>query len=104
VDSGLIVSSAFISPFLEDRELIRKMFHPGEYIEIFLKCPINVCEDRDPKGLYKKARKGEISNFTGISSPYEVPIEPEIIIESDKMTLDQSVDKIITYLKEKKIL
>jgi adenylylsulfate kinase len=104
VDSGLIVSSAFISPFLEDRELVRKMFHPGEYIEIFLKCPINVCEDRDPKGLYKKARKGEISNFTGISSPYEVPIEPEIIIESDKMTLDQSVDKIITYLKEKKIL
>jgi len=104
VDSGLIISSAFISPFLEDRELVRNMFNPGEYIEIFLNCPINVCEDRDPKGLYKKARIGEITDFTGISSPYEVPINPEIVIESDIVTLDQSVVKIFDYLKGKKIL
>jgi adenylylsulfate kinase len=104
VDSGLIVSSAFISPFLEDRQLVRNIFDPGEFIEIYLSCPINICEDRDPKGLYEKARKGEISEFTGISSPYEVPINPEIIIESNQMTLEQSVDKIITYLTEKKIL
>jgi adenylylsulfate kinase len=104
VDSGLIVSSAFISPFLDDRQLVRNMFDSGEYIEIFLNCPIKICEDRDPKGLYKKARKGEIFDFTGISSPYEVPIDPEIVIETDKMALEQSVEKIIGYLKEKKIL
>lgn len=69
VESGQIVSTAFISPFLEDRELVRKMFAPGEFIEIYVNCPIYVCEDRDPKGLYKKARKGEILEFTGISSP-----------------------------------
>lgn len=102
VDSGLIVSSAFISPFLEDRQLVRNIFDPGEFIEIYLSCPINICEDRDPKGLYEKARKGEISEFTGISSPYEVPINPEIIIESNQMTLEQSVDKIITYLTDRK--
>jgi adenylylsulfate kinase len=104
VDSGLIVSSAFISPFLEDRQLVRNMFDPGEYIEIFLNCPINICEDRDPKGLYKKARKGEISEFTGISSPYEVPNDPEIMIETNAMTLNQSVEKILGYLMERKIL
>jgi adenylylsulfate kinase len=104
VDSGLIVSSAFISPFLDDRQLVRSMFDPGEYIEIFLNCPINICEDRDPKGLYKKARQGEIPDFTGISSPYEVPNDPEIMIETNTMTLDQSVEKILGYLKERKIL
>jgi adenylylsulfate kinase len=104
VDSGLIVSSAFISPFLDDRQLVRNMFEPREFIEIFLNCPINICEDRDPKGLYKKARKGEIPDFTGISSPYEVPNDPEIIIETDTMTLDQSVEKILAYLKGEKIL
>ncbi|MEH7098069.1 adenylyl-sulfate kinase [Neobacillus vireti] len=104
VDSGQIVCTAFISPFLEDRELVRNMFEPGEFIEIYLNCPIFVCEDRDPKGLYKKARKGEISEFTGISSPYEAPIKPQIIIDSDKMSIEQSVDKVISYLKDKKIL
>ncbi|MFK9095492.1 adenylyl-sulfate kinase [Bacillus salipaludis] len=104
VDSGQIVSSAFISPFMEDRELVRKMFIPGEFIEIFLNCPIDVCEGRDPKGLYKKARKGEITDFTGISSPYEAPNNPEIIIETDKMTIEQSVKKVVAYLKDKKIL
>jgi adenylylsulfate kinase len=104
VDSGIIVSTAFISPFREDRELVRQMFEAGEFIEIFVKCPIEVCENRDPKGLYKKARKGEIPEFTGISSPYETPYQPEIIIDTGKMTIDQSVEKIKIYLKDKKIL
>ncbi|PAE33793.1 adenylyl-sulfate kinase [Bacillus sp. 7884-1] len=104
VDSGLIVSSAFISPFREDRELVRQMYEAGEFIEIFVKCPIEVCENRDPKGLYKKARKGEIPEFTGISSPYETPYQPEIVIETDKMTIEQSVENIKIYLKNKKIL
>lgn len=104
VDSGHIVSSAFISPYREDRELVRNMFEHDEFIEIFLNCPIHVCEDRDPKGLYKKARKGEIPDFTGISSPYEIPYSHEIMIETDKMTIEESVEKILVYLKGKKIL
>lgn len=104
VDSGQIISTAFISPFREDRQLVRDMFEEDEFFEIYLNCPIHVCEDRDPKGLYKKARKGEIDNFTGISSPYEKPNFPEIIIETDKMTIEQSVDTVLTYLIDKKIL
>jgi adenylylsulfate kinase len=104
VDSGLIVSSAFISPFREDRALVRSMFEGQEFIEIFLNCPIQVCENRDPKGLYKKARKGEIPDFTGITSPYEIPDHPEITIETDQTTIEQSIQHIFAYLKEKKIL
>jgi adenylylsulfate kinase len=104
VDSGIMVSSAFISPFREDRELVRQMFETGEFVEIFVKCPIEVCENRDPKGLYKKARKGEIPEFTGISSPYETPDLPEIVIETDNLSIAQSVEIIKKYLKEKKIL
>jgi adenylylsulfate kinase len=104
VDSGLIVSSAFISPFREDRVLVRSMFEQQEFIEIFLNCPIQVCESRDPKGLYKKARQGEITDFTGITSPYEIPDHPEIIIETNYTSIEQSIVQILSYLKEKKIL
>ncbi|MCM3765507.1 adenylyl-sulfate kinase [Neobacillus niacini] len=104
VDSGQIVSSAFISPFRSDREIVRKLFEPGEFIEIYLHCPIGVCEDRDPKGLYKKARRGEIPEFTGISSPYEIPEHPEITIETDKTKIEESVQQILSFLKSKKIL
>ncbi|WP_163183718.1 adenylyl-sulfate kinase [Neobacillus sedimentimangrovi] len=104
VDSGQIVSAAFISPYLADRQLVRNMFEPGEFIEIYLNCPIQVCEERDPKGLYEKARKGEISEFTGISSPYEIPQHPEIIIESNRESMEEAVHKIITYLEDRKIL
>lgn len=104
VDSGLIVSSAFISPFREDRELVRNMFEADEFIEIFLNCPIQICENRDPKGLYKKARKGEILDFTGIKSPYEAPIAPEIIIQTNSMTIKDSVKEIVSFLIGKKIL
>jgi adenylylsulfate kinase len=104
VDSGQIVLSAFISPYREDRELVRSMFEPGEFMEIFVNCPLDVCEDRDPKGLYEKARKGQIPDFTGISSPYETPDRPEIIIQTNTMTIDESVHKILSILKEQKIL
>jgi adenylylsulfate kinase len=104
VDNGLIVSSAFISPFREDRALVRSMFEQQEFIEIFLNCPIQICEGRDPKGLYKKARQGEIPDFTGITSPYEIPVHPEIIIETNQTSIEQSIQQILSYLKEKKIL
>lgn len=104
VDSGLIISTAFISPFQEDRQLVRDLFERDEFIEIFLNCPLQVCENRDPKGLYQKARKGEIPNFTGISSPYEIPTNPEITIETNTMTIEKSVGTIITHLKDKGIL
>ncbi len=104
VESGQIVSTAFISPFREDRDQVRALFPDGEFIEVYVKCPISVCENRDPKGLYKKARNGEISEFTGISSPYEEPNQPELVIESDQLTISQSIETIIDYLKYKSIL
>jgi adenylylsulfate kinase len=104
VDSGQIVTTAFISPFQEDRESIRKLFNEDEFIEIYVKCPLNICETRDPKGLYKKARYGDIQNFTGIGSPYEEPESPELIIETDKLKLKDSVDMIIHYLIDRGLL
>jgi len=101
VDAGIIVLSAFISPYREDREFVRKIVNDNEFIEIYVKCPIEVCEKRDVKGLYKKARQGLIKNFTGIDDPYEEPENPEIIIETNKETIEESVEKIINYLKEK---
>lgn len=104
VDSGIIVSSAFISPFRDDRQLVRNMFDTNEFIEVFVDCPIQICENRDPKGLYKKARSGMIPGFTGIDSPYEKPDRPEILIDTNQMTTEQSVQKIMDYLNEKQIL
>ncbi|WP_042356129.1 adenylyl-sulfate kinase [Bacillus rubiinfantis] len=104
VDSGLIVSTAFISPYREDRAEVRNIFSAEEFIEIYVQCPIEVCEARDPKGLYKKARTGEIPEFTGISSPYEQPENPEITIETNKSTIEESVETILSYLVERKIL
>ncbi|MDQ0258049.1 adenylylsulfate kinase [Evansella vedderi] len=104
VDSGQIVLTAFISPFRDDREMVRELFSEGEFIEIYVKCPIEVCEIRDPKGLYKKARAGEICNFTGIDSVYEVPLNPEIIINTNELSMVEAVDRIVDYLKEKKII
>ncbi|KMQ32195.1 adenylyl-sulfate kinase [Bacillus cereus] len=98
VDSGTITITAFISPYNEDRSLIRSMYPVGEFIEIYLKCSIDICEQRDPKGLYKKARYGEIKDFTGVSAPYEEPTTPELIIETDKQDIEVSVQQVITYL------
>ncbi|MEI3614062.1 adenylyl-sulfate kinase [Pseudogracilibacillus sp. SO30301A] len=104
VDSGQIVLTAFISPFQADRERVRKLFKKGEFIEIYVKCSLEICEKRDPKGLYQKAREGIIPKFTGISSPYEEPICPELIIETDKLSIEQGANMVIHYLKENKIL
>jgi len=100
IDAGLIVLAAFIAPYREDRERIRKLLQEGQYIEIFLKCPFSECERRDPKGIYKKAKSGEIQHFTGFSAPYEEPETPEIILETDKMTIDECVEIILNYLTE----
>ena len=101
VDSGTIVLSAFISPFRSDREKVRELVEEDEFIEIFVDVPLEVCEARDPKGLYKKARKGEIGDFTGISSPYEAPENPEIRLLAHEKSIEESVEQIIDYLREK---
>jgi len=99
-DAGLLVLAAFISPFEQNRKTVRHLFKGGEFIEIFISTPINVCENRDVKGLYAKARNGEISNFTGIDSPYQIPESPEIIIENSIGTVDDAAIQIIKYLDE----
>lgn len=103
-DAGLLVLTAFISPFRAERDMVRSLVDDGEFIEVFIDTPLDVCESRDPKGLYKKARAGEIKHFTGIDSSYEVPNNPEIILDTSKNTLDQSVTQLITYLKQKHII
>jgi len=100
VDSGTIVLSAFISPFVKDRQQVRALVENGEFVEIFIDTPLDVCEGRDPKGLYKKARNGEIANFTGISSPYESPSYPEVHIYNDRISIDDASQQIIDYLNE----
>lgn len=101
VDSGIIVLSAFISPFTSDRQQVRELVKNDEFIEIFIDTPLEVCEERDPKGLYKKARNGEIANFTGISSPYEAPENAEIVIKNDDISLEAAANIVIKYLQEK---
>ncbi len=104
LDAGVITLTAFISPFREDREVVRALVEEGEFIEIFVDASLETCESRDPKGLYEKARAGIIPNFTGISSPYEKPDHPELVIETDKLTIEECVAKIIAYLQEKNII
>jgi adenylylsulfate kinase len=101
VDSGLIVLTAFISPFQEDRDSVRELMQKGEFIEVYIDTPLEICESRDPKGLYKKARDGDIPNFTGISSPYEAPKNAEIEIKTDTMGIEECADKVIKHLKDK---
>ena len=102
VDSGVIALSSFISPYRADRDQVRALHLESgfAFIEIFVDCSLSEAEKRDPKGLYKKARAGEIKNFTGIDDPYEAPISPEIHLHTDQMTLDQEVAVIMTYLEE----
>jgi adenylylsulfate kinase len=104
VDSGAIVTTAFISPFRSDRDQVRELFEEGEFIEVYIDCPLEQCEARDPKKLYEKARRGEIKDFTGIDSPYEAPERPEITIRSDKLTVTEAVAQIFQYLQEKNII
>jgi len=103
-DSGSLVLTAFISPYLEDRLQAREIIGKEDFIEIYIKADLSVCESRDPKGLYKKARAGEIKGFTGIDAPYEAPKNPELIIESDKYDVDTCAEKIVDFLIRKNII
>lgn len=102
VDAGLLVIAAFIAPYKDDRRQVKDLMVEGQFIEVFVKCSISKCEKRDPKGFYKKARTGEIKEFTGISAPYEEPENPEIILETDKFSKDECVKQILDYLVENK--
>ena len=101
VNAGTIVLTAFISPFQNERDAVRSLVEEGEFIEVFIDTPLEVCESRDPKGLYQKARKGEIPNFTGISSPYEAPSQPEIHIINDNVSIEDVAKQITDYMEEK---
>lgn len=103
-DAGLIVLSAFISPFRADRKMVRDLVGEGEFVEIHMSTPLSVCEQRDPKGLYKKARQGDIKNFTGIDSAYEAPESPEIILNTAECDIEACADKVIAYLKQNQII
>ncbi|WP_411843089.1 adenylyl-sulfate kinase [Salinicoccus sp. HZC-1] len=104
VDAGIVTMTAFISPYKEDRNYVRSILEEKEFIEVYTKCSLNECEARDPKGLYKKARAGEIKEFTGINAPYEAPTNPEIVIDTEKQTVDEAVGAIISYLKDNRYI
>ncbi|MGV3489297.1 MAG: adenylyl-sulfate kinase [Tuberibacillus sp.] len=95
VDAGIVTLAAFISPYREDREMIRAMFDEGEFLEIYVKCSVEECINRDPKGLYKLAQQGVIKEFTGINAPYEVPLTPDLVIDTTVTPLDQAVRKVL---------
>ena len=103
-DSGSIVLTAFISPYREDRDKAREIISNEDFIEIFVSADLSVCEARDPKGLYKKARAGEIKGFTGIDAPYEAPLNPELIVETDKHDIEASAQIVVDYLVEEGII
>ena len=104
LESGLIVMTAFISPFIKDRDEARKLISSDGFIEIYCKASLETCETRDVKGLYKKARAGEITNYTGIDSPYEAPENPELTIDTDNQSLEESVSTILSFLESSGII
>ncbi len=103
-DAGMLVLTAFISPYRKDRRQSRDLVDEGRFFEVFVKCSIEECARRDPKGLYKRAYAGEIKEFTGISAPYEEPEHAELIIETDKLSIEESADQMIGYLKSQGII
>ncbi|MFC1498199.1 adenylyl-sulfate kinase [Verrucomicrobiota bacterium] len=103
-DAGIIAITAFISPYTSDRCLVRDMNTKNHFAEIYCECPLEICEQRDPKGLYKKARAGEIKEFTGIDAPYESPNNPEVIAETNNETVEESALKVISYLEKNGII
>jgi adenylylsulfate kinase len=104
VESGQIILTAFISPLEEHRNQVRQLLERKEFIEVFVKCPLEECEKRDPKGLYQKARMGGIAGFTGVDSPYEEPVKPEQIIETNKYALEKCVEQVMNYLDVEQLI
>lgn len=104
IENGTIVIAAFISPYRNDRDQLRSYLPHGDFHEIYCECDLDICEKRDTKGLYTKARKAEIINFTGISAPYEEPIKPEIVVNTNQLSIDESVEIILNNLKRKNYL
>jgi adenylylsulfate kinase len=104
VDAGLLVLSAFISPYRSQRELVKSLIPPGKFIEVHIATPLEVCEQRDVKGLYKKARAGEISHFTGISDPYEAPQQADLVLDTSVTSLEDSVQQLLALLKQREII
>jgi adenylylsulfate kinase len=103
-DAGLVTLTAFVSPYRADRDAVRASLKPGDFIEVFVDAPLEVCESRDPKGLYKKARAGEIKDFTGINAPYEAPERPELVLKSAEATPDKLAEQVRQYLKAAGVL
>jgi len=103
IDAGIVVIAAFISPYQKDRKEVKNIVSPSNFVEVFVNTSLEECEKRDVKGLYKKARKGEIKNFTGISAPYEAPQNPDVEIKTEEETVEESVHKIITHIQNKLI-
>ncbi len=103
-DSGAIAITSFISPYRKDRDINRALLKGGEFIEVYVKASLETCEKRDPKGLYDKARKGIIKEFTGISAPYEEPLNAEIVLDTDALTVEESIRKVMDFLVEKGIV
>ncbi|HYH55598.1 MAG TPA: adenylyl-sulfate kinase, partial [Anseongella sp.] len=101
LDAGLVVMGAFISPFRKDRETVRGLVGAGNFVEVFVDCPLEVCEARDVKGLYKKARAGQIPNFTGISSPFEEPEHPDVHVRTHQQSLEESLEIILQAVQPK---
>ena len=99
-DAGLITTTAFISPYRQDRDAVRDIMPPDRFIEVFVDCPLEVCENRDPKGLYKKARAGELKGFTGIDAPYEAPQNPELVVNTNEIDVAGCTEQVIAYLME----
>ena len=104
MEAGVIAITAFISPFREDRDLVRRLLPQKDFIEIYCKASLEICESRDVKGLYRRARAGEIKDYTGIDSPYEAPDNPELVIDTDGDSLKESIAKVVDFLKSKEII
>ena len=102
--AGTLALTAFISPYRSDRDKVRELLPPGEFVEIYVNASLETCEKRDPKGLYKKARAGEIENFTGISDPYEAPEKPELVLDADNKGIDELADEVIGYLMQQGLI
>lgn len=101
LDAGIVVLAAFVSPLRKHREMVKKIVGENDFIEIYCRCPVEICERRDPKGMYKKARAGEIKEYTGISAPYEEPENPDLILDTHLLSLEESVEKVVKLLKNR---